>query len=163
MSSGLAKKQLGDACDLLLIRGRQLVEDSAEVPSQVIPCFLGTLCKLKPYSANPPPTVNGKQSCRPVRREPRAIFFRVGEMPLVSEFHRIGVPLCTQPWKIGIGKPEKAACQGLEFGFQCIEKLVKNRMNAVVSDQGAVVRPADCKSSSWAFLTNQVKWRSQSS
>ena len=31
------------------------------------------------------------------------------------------------------------------------------------ADQGAVVRPADCKSNSRALLTNQVKWRSQSS
>ena len=57
-------------------------------------------------------------------------------MPLVSEFHCIGVPLCTQPWKIGIGKPERAACQGFELGFQCIEKLIKNRMNAIVSGPG---------------------------
>ena len=57
-------------------------------------------------------------------------------MPLVSEFHCIGVPLCTQPWKIGIGKPERAACQGFEFRLQHIEKLIKNRMNAIVSGPG---------------------------
>ena len=130
------KSKLSDVCDLLLIGGRQLVEDKAEVSSQAVPCLLLTCRKLKSYSANPPPTVNGKQSCRPVRREPRAIFFRVGEMPLVSEFHCIGIPLCTQPWESGVGKPLRAAGQSLELWFQCIEKLVKNRMNAVVSRPG---------------------------
>ena len=136
VSPGLSKEQLGDVCDLLLIGGRQLVEDKAEISSQIVPCLLLMRCKLMTNSANPPPTVNGKQSCRPVRREPRAIFFRVGEMPLVSEFHCIGVPLCTQPWESGVGKPSRAAGQGFELWFKCIKKLIKHRMNAIVSRPG---------------------------
>ena len=44
--------------------------------------------------------------------------------------------LCTQPWESGVGKPERAACQGLELRFQCIEKLVKDRVDAIVSRPG---------------------------
>ena len=131
------KNQLGDACDRLLIGSSAARPRTALMFLRKSSHVSWPHCgKLKPYSANPPPTVNGKQSCRPVRREPCAIFFRVGEMPLVSEFHCIGVPLCTQPWEIRIGKPLQAAGQGFELGFQCIEKLVKNRMNAIVSRPG---------------------------
>jgi len=42
VSPGLSKEQLGDVCDLLLIGGRQLVEDKAEVSSQAVPCLLLT-------------------------------------------------------------------------------------------------------------------------
>ena len=129
-----------------------VIKDKAKVSSQIIPCLLFTWCEVKAWSANVPPTVDGKHRCRPVRREPDAVFFRVGEMPLVSEFHCIGVPLCTQPWESGVGKPERAACQGLELWFQCIKELVKDRVDAIVSRPGRGGE-ADCKSNFWALLT----------
>ena len=136
VTPGLAKKQLRDIGNHVLVRDWQLIKDKAEVSSQIIPCLLVTWCELKAWSANVPPTVDGEYRCRPVRREPDAIFFRVGEMPLVSEFHCIGVPLCTQPWEPGVGKPDRAACQSLELWFQCIKELVKDGVNAIVSRPG---------------------------